>query len=146
MVEPDRRATVAKARAALTDAEARLERGTPYVTTNRLVRAAACLLAAAIAALSLVPPVLRPTTAAGHGVEHLAIFLAAGLAFGLGYNFRHSYQAVGFVAFAGAVELAQFWVPGRHARMSDFIVDATSACVGIGVAWLIRSRKATRMA
>jgi VanZ family protein len=28
----------------------------------------------------------------------------------------------------------QFWAPGRHARLSDFIVDATAACAGIALA------------
>jgi VanZ family protein len=38
---------------------------------------------------------------------------------------------IGMVIFAGAIELAQYSVAGRHARMSDFIVDATSACIGV---------------
>ncbi len=41
------------------------------------------------------------------------------------------------VAFAGAVEIAQLFVPGRHARMSDFIVDALAVCVGVLTAVLV---------
>ena len=43
---------------------------------------------------------------------------------------------IGMVVFAGAIELAQYSVGDRHARMSDFIVDATSACIGVIVGWL----------
>jgi VanZ family protein len=34
------------------------------------------------------------------------------------------------VIFSGAVEVAQLFVPGRHARLSDFIVDSISICIG----------------
>jgi VanZ family protein len=104
---------------------------------NVAFRTAAWLMAAAIVVLSLVPPVYRPTTAAPHDIEHLAIFVATGLAFGLGYRCRHLYQAMGLIVFAGAIEFAQIWDPGRHARIVDFIVDATSACVGTLIAWLV---------
>ena len=104
--------------------------------TGFALRPAAWLLTATIVALSLVPPVYRPTTAAPHDIEHLAIFVATGLAFGLGYRTRHLYQAMGLIIFAGAIEVAQIWDPGRHARIGDFIVDATSACVGTMIAWL----------
>ena len=32
----------------------------------------------------------------------------------------------------------QLAVPGRHARVSDFLVDAAAACVGIAIAWTLR--------
>ena len=44
--------------------------------------------------------------------------------------------AAGLIVFAAAIEIAQYWIPGRHARLGDFIVDAVSACVGVAVAWL----------
>jgi len=44
------------------------------------------------------------------------------------------------VIFAGAVELAQTGVPGRHARLSDFIVDALAACVGVAIASILAAR------
>jgi VanZ family protein len=46
------------------------------------------------------------------------------------------------VIMIGALELLQLWMPGRHARLEDFIVDALTACVGLAVAatldWLVR--------
>jgi VanZ family protein len=71
-----------------------------------------------------------------HSLEHGAIFFATGLIFGLGYPCRQLLQAAGLMAFAGVIEVAQFLVPGRHARMSDFVVDAVSVFLGVLTAWL----------
>ena len=92
-------------------------------------RIAAWLLLITIAVLSLVPPTLRPETGLRNNYEHFAIFAAAGAAFGLGYGRRPYSLMVGLVTFAGVIELAQVLVPGRHARLSDFVVDALSMCV-----------------
>ena|ERR1700730_8268141 len=52
---------------------------------KKICRASAWLLALAIVVLSLVPPSYRPITEASHNLEHLAIFLATGFAFGVAY-------------------------------------------------------------
>jgi VanZ family protein len=119
------------------DREAHVEHNIIYLMISRLPRAGAWLLIIAITVLSVVPPSLRPMTDVPHDLEHLAIFVATGLAFGLGYRFRHLYQAVGLATFSGAIEIAQYWVPGRHARFGDFTVDAMSACIGVFAASLI---------
>jgi VanZ family protein len=95
-----------------------------------------------IVVLSLVPPSLRPITGLPHKREHFAIFVIWGMAFGLGYRINLVYQLVWAVLFAGAIEFAQYWVPGRHARISDLVVDVEAACVGVLCArifsgWLI---------
>jgi len=51
------------------------------------------------------------------------------------------------VAMIGLIEILQFWAPGRHARLEDFVVDALAACAGLaiaaGVGWVVgRSRQA----
>jgi VanZ family protein len=33
----------------------------------------------------------------------------------------------------GVIEILQFWAPGRHARLEDFVVDALTACLGLAV-------------
>jgi len=91
------------------------------------------LLLAAITFFSLGPASFRPVTAVGHAPEHFLIHLLLGLAFGIGYAQRWAAQAVGLTTFAGAIEIAQLFVPGRHARVSDFLVDAGSACLGVGL-------------
>jgi VanZ family protein len=87
--------------------------------------------AARIAAWSLVPPTLRPETGALHSLEHFTIFVATGFAFGLGYKRRHDLLAILLVIFSGAIEIAQLFVQGRHARLGDFIIDAVAACIGL---------------
>ena len=91
------------------------------------------LLAVAIVVLSLVPPSYRPTTDAAPSVEHFAIFLANGFAVGFGYPDRPFVLAISLVMFCGAIELSQLWIPGRHARLNDFIVDLAAALIGLGV-------------
>jgi VanZ family protein len=104
---------------------------------SKTARIAAWLLTAAIVILSLVPPSLRPETSAPHSVEHFTIYAAAGFAFGLGYKRRHDLLAVLLVIFSGSIEIAQLFVPGRHARLSDFIIDAIAACMGLVTALLL---------
>jgi VanZ family protein len=128
------------------DWERHVEHNIIYLMINRLLRTGAWLLIIAITVLSVVPPSLRPITDAPHDLEHLAIFVATGLAFGLGYRFRHLYRATGLVTFAGAIEIAQYWVPGRHARFGDFTVDAMGACIGVFAAWLMIKAMSRRKA
>jgi VanZ family protein len=106
-----------------------------------LSRAAAWLLALAIVLLSVVPPSIRPTVAPSyalaHVLEHLLAFLAIGLAFGVAYPRRGWTLTGALVAFTGAIEVVQLWVPGRHARISDFLLDATALCIGMGLSRIL---------
>ncbi len=111
-----------------------------------IARLTAWVLAAVIVVLSLVPPQLRPETDLPHQLEHFLIFAATGTAFGLAYVVRPIPLATLLVTFAAAVEVAQLFVPGRHARVSDFLVDAVAICAGSVAAflakqWLGRSTK-----
>jgi VanZ family protein len=96
-----------------------------------LERTLTWLLTLTILVLSLVPPSLRPVTPLPHKGEHFVIFMIWGMAFALGYRVKLVYQLVCAVFFAGAIEFAQYWVPGRHARISDLVVDITAACFGV---------------
>ena len=104
---------------------------------SKLARIAAWVLTAAIVVLSLVPPTLRPETSAPHSVEHFTIYAATGFAFGLGYKHRHDLLAILLLIFTGSIEIAQLLVQGRHARLSDFIIDAIAACMGLVFASLL---------
>ena len=88
-------------------------------------------LATAIVALSVVPPSLRPETGLPHGIEHFVIYWATGLAFALGSELKPGLLATLLAFFSGAVEIAQLFVPGRHARLIDFIVDGLAITVGV---------------
>ena len=111
---------------------------------TRLFQAGAWLCLAAIGVLSLVAPSLRPVTFLPHDFEHVAIFSLAGLAIGLGYPNRATQHMVALTLFAAAVELAQFYAPGRHPRVSDFVVDALGAGAGVVVALMLTRLRATR--
>ena len=112
---------------------------------QKLFQVAAWLLALAIIMLSLGPPSTRPVTGAGHGLEHLLMFLATGVAFALGYPRRFWLLAVALLAFVAAIEIAQIWVPGRHARLGDFLIDATASCFGVGLSYLMVKSRAVTM-
>ena len=94
---------------------------------------AAWLLFFATTALSLVPPSYRLVTMLPHGLEHLVAFLLTGLAFGLGYANRYVFATLFLIAFVALIEVTQLFVPGRHARISDFFIDAIAVIVGAGL-------------
>jgi hypothetical protein len=94
-------------------------------------RATAWFVLAAIIVLSLVPPGARPTTFMAHKIEHASIFLLAGVAFGIAYCGSKCLSSVVAVIFCASIELAQLTISGRHARLSDFFVDAIAICLGI---------------
>jgi VanZ family protein len=104
---------------------------------QRIFQAVPWLFAVAIVVLSLGPPSVRPSTGAAHDLEHLWMFLATGVAFGFGYPHRLWLLAIAQVIFAAAIEVAQNWIPGRHARISDFLVDAAASCLGVGLSCLL---------
>jgi VanZ family protein len=102
----------------------------PKISLSVSAPSVALGLATAIVVLSVVPPTLRPETGLPHGLEHFVIYWATGLAFALGYKLKPGLLAPLLVFFSGAVEIAQLFVPGRHARLSDFIVDALAITAG----------------
>jgi VanZ family protein len=99
-----------------------------------ILRIVAWLLTAAVTFATLGPARLRPQSDLGQDGEHALAFVLVGLAFGLGYT-RHRLLTAGIaVVLIGVLEMLQLWMPGRHARLQDFVVDALAACVGIAVA------------
>ncbi|TYO65821.1 VanZ family protein [Bradyrhizobium hipponense] len=99
-----------------------------------LVRTFAWLIAAAVTFSTLGPPGLRPHSELGQDGEHALAFVLLGLAFGLAYPHRRLATAAVAVVLIGLLELMQFWAPGRHARLEDFLVDALTACLGFALA------------
>jgi VanZ family protein len=98
---------------------------------RRFMRLAAWILLSVIVLLSAVPSGARPITTFPHAVEHAIIFWAVGMLFGAAYLGHERMLSIGAVAFCATLELTQLLIPGRHARLSDFIVDTTAALVGV---------------
>src|SRR4051794_12804811 len=115
---------------------------------NIVLRLIAWILAAAVTFATLGPPSYRPHSALGQDGEHALAFVLVGLAFGLAYPQRRLLTAGIAVVLIAVLELLQLWMPGRHARLEDFIVDALAACVGIAVAegpdWLARRMRRSK--
>src|SRR5689334_7054050 len=98
------------------------------------LRVIAWALAAAVTFATLGPARLRPHADLGQNGEHALAFVLVGLAFGLAYRRNRLLTTFVAVVMTGAIEILQFWAPGRHARLSDFIVDALAACIGLAIA------------
>jgi VanZ family protein len=107
------------------------------MTARRFIQFFAWLCLAAIVILSVVTPSLRPVTILPHDLEHAAIFMLAGLSVGLGYPNFPARNMIALTIFAAAIELAQLYVPGRHARLLDFAVDAAAASAGVALAVVV---------
>lgn len=103
---------------------------------RRAARVGGWLLLAVIAFLSLSPPSYRPVTVLGHNLEHFAVHLLLGVVFGVGYAKRQWLLALVLVGLMGLIEFAQRFVPGRHARLKDLLIDAGAVCLGFALAWV----------
>ena len=110
-----------------------------------LFRLFAWLLAAAVTFATLGPPQFRPHSNLGQDGEHTLAFVLVGLAFALAYPRQRMLTAVIAVIMIGVIEILQFWAPGRHARLEDFVVDATAAGAGMAMVtilgWLTRQAR-----
>ncbi|WP_334367987.1 VanZ family protein [Bradyrhizobium sp. AZCC 1578] len=100
-------------------------------------------LTAAIAFATLGPAEQRPHSNLGQNGEHALAFVLLGLAFGLAHTRNRLHTAAFVIAYTGLIEILQFWAPGRHARMEDFVVDALAASIGLAAA-MVLDRKIRR--
>jgi VanZ family protein len=99
-----------------------------------ILRICAWLSAAAVTFVSLSPPRYRPVSNLSHGIEHALAFVVVGLAFGFAYPQHRRFAAAASVLAIGVIEMLQLLIPGRHARLEDFLVNAVAACTGLAVA------------
>lgn len=108
---------------------------------STIIRILAWVLLTIAIVLTLAPPEFRPVTGAPSWLEHFAMFVMCGSVFALGYPSNTFALYAAAVPFTGSLELLQLLAPGRHARMSDFLIDALSAIIGIALASLFNRVK-----
>lgn len=116
---------------------------------RRTVLIAQCAAWAALGAIivvTFVPPDLRPMSNLPHSLEHFAAFLVVGAAFAVGYPRQKLTIAIAAVPAAAILELLQLCAAGRHARLSDFVLNALGACAGVAVTALHARRRHHRLA
>jgi hypothetical protein len=101
--------------------------------STHMTRAIVWLYAAALVFLTLGSPRYRFETVLPHNVEHLVAFSISGLLFFIGYRSRPLLVPLAGVGVVAALEVLQIWVEGRHARWTDFAMDALGFCIGVGV-------------
>jgi hypothetical protein len=113
-----------------------------------LVRLAAWILVALIAAVTLVPLGLRPVVTADPSIERIAVYATAGLLMMVGYPRHWLWILIGSVLLAGSLEAAQTLTSTRHGRFDDFLVKAgavlAGAVAGLAVAALAGRRPDAR--
>lgn len=111
---------------------------------SRLFSVVAGALSLAFVAFATLSPIeLRPTTELGIGGEHLAAFavIAAFLTFAFP---KRAWQILVVVVVAAIfLEMAQLYVPGRHARWIDGATKIFGSLIGVVVGWFIARRTAT---
>jgi VanZ family protein len=96
------------------------------------MRALAWCVGAGLLVLSLAPPSWRVVSGAPRALEHFAAFVLAGTLFAAAYPGRRvALLAVG-VAVIAVVEVLQIVAPGRHAYVTDFVINAAGFAIAIG--------------
>ena len=95
---------------------------------------------AVIAVLSVVPGHLRPHVLGSNKLEHFCAYLLATLLLLVGHSGRRAllYIAMSLPIYAGALEIAQLWIPGRGARLADFASSSFGAWVAIAAVSVAR--------
>lgn len=79
---------------------------------------------------------------------HLLLFLPLGTALQWAWPDARMWRAASVLLLLGlSTELVQVWVPGRHPRVTDILVDVAAGMLGWGLAWAWshwRARKSGR--
>lgn len=99
---------------------------------QRIVLVVGSVLALAI--VTLGPLGLRPETGLPHQVERGLMYLLLGALIALALRPRWVMAALLIIAIAALLELLQFLVPGRDARLLDFFSKATGGSAGVALA------------
>jgi VanZ family protein len=105
-----------------------------------LLRGAGWTCVLALIVLSVAPGNERPHTGVFPGqIEHVIAYCGTAGVLALGYSTaRERLGMVVMLAFlAGALEVVQLGIPGRHSQFIDFAASSAGACLGMSVVALL---------
>lgn len=114
------------------------------LTTSDMMRLAAriagWLAVIAIVVLSLVPGDLRPHVVTSNKLEHFGAYLVAASLLRIGHTGRQTSLMIAVLLpiLAGSLEIGQLWIPGRHARLTDFAVSTLGVWAALTALSLLR--------
>ena len=98
-----------------------------------VARRAAWICVLVLAVLSWTPGDEMIRTGTPGDLEHVAAYLITGGIVAVSYGSQVGYwlSALLLCAWAGVLEMGQFWVPGRHAQLIDFAASSLGTILGI---------------
>ena len=111
------------------------------MTPKSFFRLVAWLLVVAVAIFTVAPIEFRPITGASVSVERFVAFGAIGAAFCLGYPKHRLHILVLLIGIVGFLEVSQNYVASRHGRLTDGLVKASGALLGVALSSFITRRK-----
>jgi VanZ family protein len=96
------------------------------------LRACAWLGMLLLALASLTPGDEIVRTGMPAKIEHVVAYLLATAAWMLAYaGWPIAAVAAAFLSYAGILEIAQLWVPGRTAQATDFVASGAGVMLGL---------------
>lgn len=101
----------------------------------------------AVAILSLLPPNAEPSVSfLSDKLQHASAYAWLALIGAIAYSSRRANMAlvVMLPIFGAAIELAQYFVPGRTPELADAIANLIGALLGLALALGARHLRATR--
>ncbi len=112
------------------------------LVNTRLWRAVLLVLCLAVGYLALSPSPPQSASLGWDKLNHAAAFAA--MAFAGVFAFRQLrwhflYVALGLLCYGGAIEIAQWFVPGRSSEWRDLLGDAVGIAVGMQLASVMLS-------
>ena len=103
------------------------------------------LLFVVVMVLALMPQVPTEFSTGWDKMNHALAFCALAFAWRLGFpggGWRWVQLGLALLATGGAIEIAQYFVPGRQSDWADLLADAIGAGIGMSmvatVEWLVR--------
>lgn len=105
---------------------------------NAFARWAAWGILLGLLLATVVPASVRPVMVRGHYTEHILAFASLGAAFAVAYRQQTPVLLIGLACFSFAIEFAQLFLPTRHARWQDLVVNVVAIGAGVALARTLR--------